>query len=306
MSDWSFHIGSCAMKAFPFYLWSFQIFSTMQERPTDFMLWTGDHLYMLKPWQWKSEDAMKKAYKKQRNSARIKKYMASRPQYAIWDDHDYGPNNSGAEFEHKDMSLRVFREMWPNQPFANKEGVYFSFSHKDAQFFMTDGRYFKINDTQLLGKTQLDWLCEELKHSKASFKFVIMGVQVLCDGGYENFRKYPKEFEYLMHFISENKIEGVIFMSGDVHYSEVSKVERANEYPLYDFTYSPLTSFPINYFSENKNRIEETKRNVHNFGEVSFSGENGNRTCELKCLNKRGKLLWSFKINENDLKYKSK
>jgi alkaline phosphatase D len=304
MIDWTFHIGSCAMRAFPFYLWSFQIFNTMEQRPSDFMIWTGDHVYMLKPWQWKSKEAMIDAYNTQRESAPLKKYMASRPQYAIWDDHDFGPNNAGAEFFNKDTALEVFKEMWPNQIYANKLGIYHTFSHHEAQFFMMDGRYFKIPDTQLLGKQQLDWLCNELKNSKATFKFVCLGIQALCDGGYENFRKYPSEFAYFMKFISENKIEGVIFMTGDMHYAEVTKVDRIGEYPLFDFTISPLTSFPINYFTENKYRVEDTKLNQYNFGEVTFSGVEGNRSCHVKCINKKGQELWAFKLNENELKYK--
>lgn len=305
MIDWTFHIGSCAMRAFPFYLWSFQIFNTMEQRPSDFMIWTGDHVYMLKPWQWDTKDAMRKAYTIQRNDTRLASYMKSRPQYAIWDDHDFGPNNSGAEFFNKDTAMSVFKEMWPNQNYASQQGIYHTFSHNEAQFFMTDGRYFKIPDSQLFGKQQLDWLCSELKNSKATFKFVCIGVQVLCDGGYENFRKYPKEFKYFMNFISENKIEGIVFMTGDMHYAEVSKVDRKDEYPLYDFTISPLTSFPINYFTENKNRVPNTKHNELNFGEVSFTGEQGNRTCEVKCLDKKGIEIWAFKLNENDLKYKN-
>lgn len=278
----------------------------MEHRPSDFMIWTGDHVYMLKPWQWQSKESMRKAYKIQREAPRLKKYMATRPQYAIWDDHDFGPNNAGAEFFNKDTSLAVFKEMWPHQNYAGKEGVYHTFSHNEAQFFMTDGRYFKIPDTQLLGKTQLDWLCSELKNSKATFKFVCLGVQALCEGGFENFRKYPSEFKYFMKFISENKIEGVIFMTGDVHYSEVSRIERSGEYPLYDFTISPLTSFPINYFSENKNRIDETKHNVNNFGEVSFTGKEGDRTCTIQCLDKKGHELWIYKLNQKDLSYSTK
>ena len=198
----------------------------------------------------------------------------------------------------------VFKEMWPNQPQADeKEGIYFNFKHKEAEFFMLDGRYFKVPDSQLLGEKQMQWLLEKLKTSDAKFKFIVSGVQVLCDGGYENFRKYPAEFEQLMTFLSENKIEGVIFTSGDVHYTEASCVERKNEYPLYDFTLSPLTSFPINYLSHNNNRIEGTKFNNYNFGEISFSGDESNRCCDIKAFNIRGEVQWSFRVFENDLKY---
>ncbi len=304
MFDWTFQLGSCAMKAFPFYLYSFQIFNTMESRPADFMIWMGDHVYMLKPWQWNSREAMVKAYAKQRGNQKLDSFMKSRPQYAIWDDHDYGPNNAGAEFFNKDTALSVFKEMWPNQPQADSHaGVYFTFKHKEAQFFMLDVRYFKVPDSQLLGEKQLQWLLDELKKSDAKFKFIVSGVQVLCDGGYENFRKYPKEFNQLMTYLSEQKIEGVMFTSGDVHYTEASCVNRKDEYPLYDFTLSPLTSFPINYLSHNYNRMEGTKFNAHNFGEITFSGEESNRCCDIKALNIKGETLWSFRVFENDLKY---
>lgn len=303
MNPWAFHIGSCALKAFPFYLWSFNIFNTMADRPSDFMIWTGDHVYMLKPWQWRSEESMRTAYLHQRKTPQLRKYMASRPQLAIWDDHDYGPNNSGAEFKNKDTALKVFREMWPQQAAASDKGVYFSFFHKEVQFFMLDGRYFKIPEKQLLGEEQFQWLCKELKASTAPFKIICIGVQVLSDAPYENFRSYPSEFDRFMKYIDENKIEGILFMSGDVHFAEVSKIERKNAYPLYDFTFSPLTSFATNIFAKNSHRLGDTKRDKNNFGEVSFSGDASNRKCTITCFGREGKKFWNYQIDANDLTY---
>lgn len=303
MLPWSFQIGSCALKLFPFHYFSFEIFETMRKRPADFMLWTGDHIYMLKPWQWESKDAMRETYLCQRNTPKLKEFMASRKHYAIWDDHDYGPNNAGSEFVNKKIALEVFKEMWPDQPQANKEeGVYFSFIHNDAQFFMLDGRYFKEPKIQFLGNSQLEWLCQELKHSTSKFKFICSGIQMLSDGGFENFSKYTSEYNFFMNYISDNKINGIVFLSGDVHYSEVSKLERKNQYPLYDFTFSPLTSLPINFFSQNSNQIIGTKVNKYNFGEISIDGDISQRVATFRCLGRTGKELWQFSLNENDLK----
>lgn len=303
MEPWTFHIGSCAMKVWPFYLWTFSIFNTMNSRPSDFMIWTGDHIYMLKPWQWDSEIEMKKAYASHRNVKPLKNYLNSRPQYAIWDDHDYGPNNSGTEFEQKDTSLKVFKEMWPMQNQAAQKGIYFTFIHKEAQFFMLDGRYFKIPEETLLGDEQMMWLLEELKKSTSTFKFIVSGIQILADSDYENLRKYPKQYDQLMTFIEKEKIEGIIFLSGDVHYSEASKIERPNAYDLYDFTFSPLTSFPVNYLGKNTNEHNNSKRNKRNFGEISFSGEPGARVCKLACIGRTGRLLWQYEIPEAALRF---
>ena len=303
MEPWSFQIGSCAMKIWPFYLWSFQIFNTMESRPADFMLWTGDHLYMLKPWQWTSETEMIKAYDAQRKTKPLANFLKSRPQYAIWDDHDYGPNNAGAEFEHKDTARIVFQKMWPQQP-QEGQGIYFHFEHKEASFFMLDCRYFKVPNNQLLGQEQTKWLCNALESSKSKFNFVVSSIQVHSDGEFESFRSYDQEYNQLLNFISENEISGVIFLSGDVHFSEASRLDRPDDYPLYDFTFSPLTSFPINYFTKNSYQIDDSKKNRQNFGEIRFSGDTSNRICTIRCISRSNKELWSYEIPEDALRKK--
>jgi alkaline phosphatase D len=42
--------------------------------------------------------------------------------------------------------------------------------------------------------------------------------------------------------ILKEGIEGVIFLDGDRHHSEITKLEREGTYPLYDFTISSFTA----------------------------------------------------------------
>lgn len=298
-----FQVGSCAVKMWPFYYFSFKIFKTMNSRKADFNIWLGDHLYMLKPWQWDSKANMIEAYHNQRKELRLAKFMKNTRQYAIWDDHDYGPNNSDSTFEHKAMAREVFMKMWKHPQYGeNNEGIYYTFTQPESQFFMLDCRYFKLGDKKLLGNTQLEWLKKELVISTAKFKFICFSIQVLCDGGYENFRKTSAEFSDFMSFLSKNKIKGVVFFSGDVHYTEISKLERPNEYSLYDFTYSPLTSFP-GYYKDNLYSEISSRYRKNNFGEVVILKENEELKCVFKCIDSNGVTIWEKILSEKELGY---
>ena len=70
----------------------------------------------------------------------------------------------------------------------------------------------------MLGRDQIDWLVNALSFSQAPFKFIIIGGQVLSTGAvYENYSTYPEERKYLLNKIREAKIEGVVFLDGDMH-----------------------------------------------------------------------------------------
>ena len=59
---------------------------------------------------------------------------------------------------------------------------------------------------------------------------------------YENYANWEEERTEIINRISEERITGVIFLSGDRHFSEVTKLPRYGSYDLHDFTISPLTS----------------------------------------------------------------
>lgn len=169
----SFHIGSCAMDVPLIGWWRRRIFRTMKKRKSDFMLWMGDFVYLVFRYQYSHTENIYSKYVSQSKKKYLKGYMKSRPQYAIWDDHDYAYNNSGAEFKNKKYSLEAFRKFW-NQPaeYASDEGIYYSFVKENAEFFMLDCRYFKINGETLLGDKQREWLEDKLINSTAKFKFI--------------------------------------------------------------------------------------------------------------------------------------
>jgi alkaline phosphatase D len=244
--------------------------------------------------------------------------LASRPNFATWDDHDYGPNDANASFELKDVALEAFKDFWGNKTYgeADNPGVYSKFTWSDCEFFLLDDRYYRaddeLNDTSsekhFLGGKQMEWLKNGLLYSPSTFKFVCFGSQVLNPlNDYESFRFYRKEYEELMNTIREYKIPGVIFLSGDRHFSEIIKLQPDGMYPLFDITSSAFTSGSGDWFSKSKeannpNRVVPTAVQEQNFIRISVTGPRNNRQAAVHAITVDNKVAWEYIIRQTDLK----
>ena len=275
--DFSFIIGSCAEKMKKFWIktifrphvWSlFKRIADAEKDQAAFMIWLGDNLYFHNQ-DHISYSAMMQKYIAIRRDEQLNYFLKSMPQYAIWDDHDFGPNNSERDFKNKDAALRAFKNNWANPSFGTEEtkGVFTLFSYQDADFFLLDNRYYKsTQEGTFLGKTQLDWLKEKLLSSKARFKFLCLGLQTLSPRpeayGQEAFDKERTE---LFDFIEQNNIQGIIFLSGDRHYGELLKMERPGNHPFYELTSSPLTSLSVKrpLGKKNEKSKNQTRQYLH-------------------------------------------
>jgi alkaline phosphatase D len=292
----------------------FEIFASIHEKNPDFMLWLGDNTY-LREADWNSRIGILHRYTHTRSLPEMQPLLASTHNYAIWDDHDFGPNDSDGSFWLKDTATEMFKLFWgnPNYDVIDKGGITGSFQWADLHFFLLDNRYLrtsnknKTGQRQMLGKAQIDWLINALASSQAPFKFVAVGGQVLStEAKGENYATFPEEKKYLLDKIREAKIEGVIFLDGDRHHTVLSKMmESKDVYPLYDLTCSSLTAgaYP-NKEEGNIYKLEETLVGEHNFGLLNVSGPRTNRVLTIQIMDKDGKELWTKKINAQDLRYK--
>lgn len=322
VKDFDFLLGSCNLLntdvlrgVFPG--GSNWIFYRMRKKNSNFMVWLGDNTYYLYKKHYSSYDGMfdrqmkiRKVYRK-----KYRDFLANQANYAIWDDHDYGPNDSGKDFVLKDSALKVFKGFWPNDypDTKNLPGNFFSFRYYDTEFFMTDCRYFRDpeNDTTgaFLGETQMVWLKNKLITSDATFKFICIGSQVLNDNHFgESFADYTRERNELFNFIAANNIKGVVFLSGDKHYSEVCRREW-NGYPIYDITSSPLTSPPLprRLLGAYKNqwRVKKTDYGLKNFGRISLSGVPGKRQMKFEIFGRGGYKKREYVIDQSELMVQS-
>lgn len=315
-AEWSFLMGSCALYGVGItglirpgrYT---KIFDEMTANPSDFMLWLGDNVYLLNG-EWNDLDRMYEKYTKVRLDPHTNAFLSSRPQYAILDDHDYGPDNAEGNFENKAVTLGCFQDFWPNPYFGEgpNTGSYYDFEYQDGAFFMLDDRWYRNSEgnQQVIGPQQMQWLQQKLKASRATFKFIALGSQVLSAvNAHETWSKFP-ERQQLFDFIRDQRITGVIFLSGDRHFTELCRLEQEGLYPLYDFTSSPISSIlrkKVNHPNDPEYnhplRVENTKVVEHNFGKVTISGPLGARTCRLETYDDFGKRLWSYEIPQKAL-----
>jgi alkaline phosphatase D len=288
----------------------YQIYGHITEKKPDFMLWLGDNTYF-RPADWQSRSGMIARYTHTRQLPELQPLLSLCPHYAIWDDHDYGPNDSERSFPMKETSKEVFFSFWANplNGIPRLDGIDSWFTWNDAEFFLLDDRWDRSprqtadgSNAQILSRERIDWLLEGLKFSTAKFKFVAVGTQVLNPARvFENMANYPAEREYLLKRIEDEGIKGVIFLTGDRHASEVSVLELKNGRKIYDITASPLTSSARSNESEpNTLRVKGSYLAQRNFATAEISGPRTDRLLTIRFFDSNGNELFRYEIKSEN------
>lgn len=323
--DFSFLTGSCAYINEPPvdrpgkpYGGDSSIFESMAKEKAAFMLWLGDNWYT-RDVDYSDEWGLWNRASHDRSIPVLQDFLKTTSHFAIWDDHDFGPNDMGKNYILKNTSRDVFKNYWLNTTYGfNGQGIYSMMSYSDVDVFMMDDRWWRSADNMLdsvnrkpnpdkkmWGKEQMEWLKNSLLYSKASFKIIATGSQVLNPvSPFDKLANCPVEYNELMDFLNVNKINGVLFLSGDRHHTEVIKVNREGTYPLYDITVSPLTAGTHTFGGAEKNNpyrvlgIDEKQ----NYGKFNFSGGRGQRKLTIEFFGVKGEKLGEWTVGENDLK----
>lgn len=295
------------------------IFETMANTAAAFHIWMGDNWYTREA-DFESVWGMQYRASHDRSQKSLQKFMAAMPQYGIWDDHDYGPNDAGKSFILKEDSREIFKNYMLNPSYGEEgKGIYTKISYGDADIFLTDDRYFRSEDEMpdsangaasadkhFFGPAQMEWLKNSLQYSNAIFKIIVIGSQVLNPlDKYESMQRYSYEYNNLLNFITQQKINGVLFFTGDRHHSEIIKKERPGLYTLYDATMSPYTSGVSRVTGEEKEnaaRIKGTLVEAQNFGKITIAGIKDNRTLTIDFIGIKGDKLASWSVSEKELK----
>jgi alkaline phosphatase D len=292
-----------------------EILTHINNQHPDMMLWLGDNVYYREP-DFYSKKRLDYRFKDARNTPAMQPLLANVINIATWDDHDYGPNNSDRSYRLREEALDIFKRYWANPGYGTKDtkGVFTKYKYNDVEFFLMDDRYhrapnqLKKEDKAFFGEAQLQWLMDSLAGSNATFKVIVVGNQATNKmNTHESFTAYPGEQEKLMNFLAEHDIPGVLFLSGDRHFTELLKTDRKDSYPIYEFTSSPLSSGTYGNLKESKEyenpqRVEGTLVfDDQNFGMMHVKGDEDNRRLVLETYGSDGEKLWDFSIHEKDL-----
>jgi alkaline phosphatase D len=294
------------------------IFETMAKEKAAFMMWLGDAWYTREV-DYYSEWGLWYRAQHDRAIPVLQKFLKAMPQVAIWDDHDYGPNDIGKNYVLKEVSREIWKSYWCNPSYGeNGQGTYTMMSWGDADLFMTDDRWWRSPDRvkdsvngkpnpakEMFGRQQMEWLKNSLLYSTATFKIIVVGSQVLNPvSPYDKLLDAPTEYYELMNFLDEYKINGVLFLTGDRHHSEIIKVERKGTYPLVDITVSPLTSGTHSFGEQEKNNPYRVLGidGKQNYAKFSFSGIRGERKLLVEYFGVKGDKLDTWTVTEKELK----
>ena len=271
--------GSCGKQDQPL-----AILNDVVEHQPDVFIFLGDNIYG----DTDDMDFLREKYRLLGSKASFQNLKEHTEILATWDDHDFGQNDIGKNYPHKEASKRIMLEFF-NEPKDSERyrhpGIYHSVYRKAGekviQIILLDGRTFRDDllpatdqpsrpkrffyeldyaphgdtSTTLLGEHQWAWLEGELR-KPADVRILASGTQFGVEyNGYEAWANFPHEQERLVRLIKTTRADHLIVISGDVHYAEISKFERPDCYPIYDITSSGLSE-TWKFATPNSNRIE--------------------------------------------------
>lgn len=231
-----------------------RMWDTIGKYSPDAFLMMGDNVYVDLP---EMPGAFHNyTYYRRQSRPEYKRFLQSTNIYAIWDDHDAAIDDiwMGPYIDKPEWKLPMFRhfeQQWVN-PFNgtdNAPGCYFNFPIGEVEFIMLDCRFYRTNpfkeERTMLGPDQKVLLKQTLLSSDARVKVIASSVPwslVAKPGSKDTWAGFETERTGIFDFLTANKIDGVILLSADRHRTDAWKIERENDYPLYEFQSSRLTN----------------------------------------------------------------
>jgi len=321
--DVTIAIGSCFFLAAAEAPWNastygggYEIFDAIADKAPDVMLWLGDNLYFQTLDEF-DPVSMAARYRRQRAHPALARLLVAAPQLAIWDDHDYGPNDADMSYGLKGESLALFRRYWANPSYGlpDAAGIFGRARIGDVDLFLLDDRWYrsanKLIDEPgktMFGPQQLAWLRNALVYSRATLKLVASGSQLWNRANrFEGLNHYSHEQKALADWLLAQRVEGVMFATGDRHFTELLRIARPGAYPLYEFTSSPLTSRPwANPDAaerDNQDVVPGTLVGKRQFGLIRVTGPAKARRIALESYDQKGELLWRHELRAQDLRF---
>ncbi|MBW7883118.1 MAG: alkaline phosphatase family protein [Caldilineaceae bacterium] len=271
--------GSCANQSQPQPIWE----AVLASRP-DLFVFLGDNIYgdTVDP------DVLRAKYLQLGQKEGYQRLRASTEVIATWDDHDYGANDIGAENPIKVASKQIFLDFF-GEPAASERrlregGIYTAYTYGPAgqrvQVILLDTRWDRSPihrvsaaeyderkkvyagpytattgpNARLLGEDQWRWLEDQLRQP-AQFRIVATSIPFLQDGtGWETWANFPDERDRFLALMERTRANGVIFITGDTHRAQFSRLAQDVPYPLWEVNSSGLTE-NWQWVAPDKNRV---------------------------------------------------
>jgi alkaline phosphatase D len=324
--------GSCAKESKDQPIWQ----AVLDKHP-DLFVFLGDNVYG----DTRDMEVLRGKYAQLAAKPGFRRLKETTPLVAVWDDHDFGENDAGADYPFREESRRIFLTFWEEptgSPRWERDGIYAAYVFgppgRRVQVLMPDLRYNRTPVLKLdlagtdyevwarekavaglpvpgpyarnpdpaatmLGKRQWAWLEAQLQ-VPAEIRIIASSLQVLADlPGWEAWINYAHDHQRLIDLLRRTRAEGVIFISGDTHYAELSHLNLNVPYPLWDVTSSGLTEvWPV--VPPNANRVGAVLREP-NFGLIEIDWSGRDPLLRLKVCDIDGKVRFEQELRRSVL-----
>ncbi|PAW86567.1 MAG: phosphodiesterase [Pedosphaera sp. Tous-C6FEB] len=294
--------------------------------PMDLFVFLGDNIYA----DTTNMMVMRAKYDALKATPFFQSVRRKAPVLATWDDHDFGMNDAGAAYPMKRESQVEFFN-WLDEPAHSprrqQEGVYhaqtFGGPGQRVQVIVLDTRYFRSPlargdhgaepsggpyvpssdpHATVLGDAQWRWLEEQLRQP-AEVRLIVTSIQYVAEfAGCEAWANFPREKQRFLDLLRSTRANGVLLLSGDRHWCELSRMDGPLGYPLYELTASAMTQrHPRG--TPTPNRFRHLPRTFHdaNVGRLRIDWQRADPRLTLQILDVDGRVQIEQAINLGDL-----
>lgn len=306
--------GSCIKQDRPM-----PLLETIADESPDLMIFLGDNIYG----DTDDMDVLRAKYMKLGADAGFQRLRQSCPTLATWDDHDFGVNDGGADYPMRSESEQIFEQFWfgdSDHESRSRPGVYsaqlFGMPGKRLQVIMLDTRFFRSplkrgqkriggswtpdNDPTktMLGNAQWKWLEEQLV-KPADVRIIASSIQFAAeDAGQEAWANLPRERQRMLDLLSSTQANGVIFISGDRHWSELSAVANQKRYRIFDFTSSSFNQLHQRGTpTKNRHRFLPKTYHQENYGVIKIAWDSPLPVATLQIRDLDGAVQLQHQVN---------
>ena len=316
--------GSCARQNKPQ-----PILDVIVDQQPDLMVYMGDNVYLDTERVWRIWSKYRRLLKR----PEFRRLREAMPTVATWDDHDYGENDANREYPLKAETKAAYMEFWgipEDSAIRNRDGIYdaheFTDGTRTLQLIMLDTRWFldpveenppeyqraydfpykhdyqpdHDDQSTILGETQWGWLEAQLRRP-ADLRLIVSSIQFgHTYNGYESWNNRPHEKDRMQRLIRDTEAAGVVFLSGDVHWGEISRMEPdLVGYPLYDATSSGLNQV-WSSTEYNANRLGEVV-DVEHFGLIDVGWAEADPTVRLQLITASSESVMDVRFRLSEL-----
>jgi alkaline phosphatase D len=306
-SRFSFSVGADLLD-FPF-----TIMNSIDAKNPLFSLLIGDNIYADAAPVASTLDEFRAKYKLNLAEPNLANFLSKRPTVFTWDDHEIQNNwDKGVAGLYLPARQSYDEYINPLNPSPRTPGtLYYNYQVGQVDFYVFDTRTFRSRNNALdnstktmLGASQKADFKNWLLTSKAKFKIVVSSVGFSDFGTTSNdsWIGFQSEKAELIKFINSNNIKGVLFVTGDQHFSIVARLNSVGpNYNLYEFLPTPLatqnrtapaTSDPQLLFRQDKK---------HNYGFFTVDTTVTPATLTFVNYDNANNPLYQITINETDI-----